>query len=127
MSDSSRPLVITKMQGAGNSFLLTAEPVPLELRAKITKKLCEVNFGIGADGMVFLGTPSSEVAEWDFYNSDGSVAEFCGNAARCAALFIFGKNAAKKKIEIKTKVGRVCCEIIDSKTVQVEMPKVEWL
>ena len=126
MSSARPSFFITKMQGAGNSFLLTTEIVPLAEKAKIAKELCSLNFGIGAEGMVFLKSEKSEIIEWDFYNSDGSMAEFCGNAARCVAIYIFDKNPDVLKIEIKTQAGSVHCAVKDSKTVEVEMPKVEW-
>ncbi len=127
MDDLGGRLHFTKMQGAGNSFLICWENIPLVSRAKTTKGLCDPNFGIGADGMVFLNAEKNGSFEWDFYNSDGSPAEFCGNAARCVALSIFEKDLKTKKINIKTMAGEVLCEVKNQHLVQVQMPKVEWL
>ena len=126
-SDSSEELQLTKMQGAGNSFLMTDKVMPKNQRIHATQRLCDPHFGIGADGMVFLSFEKKGIFEWDFYNSDGSSAEFCGNAARCAALYIFEKYPEHKKIEIKTLAGKIRCEVKSLSVVEVEMPKVEWL
>lgn len=127
MIELKGPLHFTKMQGAGNSFLLSWENVAASRRAKLTKVLSDPNFGIGADGVVFLNSEKNGAYVWDFYNSDGSTAEFCGNAARCVALFIFEKDPSLKKINIKTVAGEVSCQIKSKNSVEVQMPKVEWL
>ncbi len=127
MDDLRRPLHFSKMQGAGNSFLITWENISELVRARMAKLLCEPNFGIGADGMVFLNLDEDKSFSWDFYNSDGSTAEFCGNAARCAALSIFEQDSNIKKMAIKTSAGSVHCEIKNKHFVEVRMPKVEWL
>lgn len=127
MDELSSPLHFTKMQGAGNSFLLSWENIAVSRRAKLTKFLSDPNFGVGANGVVFLSSEKKDSFVWDFYNSDGSTAEFCGNAARCVALFIFEKESNTKKMVIKTVAGEVSCQIKSKNSVEVQMPKVEWL
>lgn len=45
-----------KMHGTGNSFILVKNN-QLSMQAKqiLSKKLCDYNFGVGADGMLFIG------------------------------------------------------------------------
>ena len=83
-------LNVSKIVGTGNDFLFIDARAGLEQgfsripRSEISRKLCDRHFGIGADGVVFV--ESSQPAprlKWDFYNSDGSEAEMCGNASRC--------------------------------------------
>jgi diaminopimelate epimerase len=52
--------------------------------------LCHRQRGIGADGLLMLVPSRSGKADWawDFYNSDGSTADMCGNGARCFARYI---------------------------------------
>lgn len=97
----------TKMQGAGNDFLLIdgfkynlSEIVP-----KI-KNLCDRRFGVGGDGiMVALPSEISDVKMY-YYNSDGSQGEMCGNGIRCFAKFVYEKGIAKKNIlKIETLAG----------------------
>lgn len=103
---------ITKLTGAGNSFLLadlskikgsTLSPAQMK---KITVKMCDPHFGIGADGFVFLKKLGTNKYKWDFYNSDGSLAEMCGNATRCVARYLQLK-PGKTNISLKTRAGEV--------------------
>jgi diaminopimelate epimerase len=95
----SLQLPFTKLVGTGNDFLFIDArlPTPWSIeRAKrpdLVRRICDRHFGVGADGVVFveLGAKSKNVGElcWDFYNSDGSTAEMCGNATRCMGRFLF--------------------------------------
>ncbi len=79
------------MHGCGNDFILIDNrglDVPVEAMAGWAKALCRRNFSIGADGLIFLDAAPSELQAdfiWHFYNADGTRAEMCGNASRCAA------------------------------------------
>ena len=75
---------ITKMQGCGNDFvILDYEDYKKGVSEKkwnnmsfAAKRLCDRNFGIGADGLIIPNT-EAEGADigWFFYNSDGSTAQ----------------------------------------------------
>lgn len=79
-----------KLQGCGNDFVAIDNRVlrlPRERMAAWAVKICPRAFGVGADGLFFLqaAEPGSGAdTRWDFYNADGSRAEMCGNATRCA-------------------------------------------
>ena len=52
-------------------------------------QLASRHFGVGGDGVVVLRKSEAGAdAAWDFFNSDGSSAEMCGNAARCVIRFL---------------------------------------
>lgn len=97
----------TKMQGAGNDFILVdGFKNNLDLIIPKIKGLCDRRFGIGADGLI-VALPS-EIADIKmfYYNSDGSQGEMCGNGIRCFAKFIYEKNLIKaKEISIETLAG----------------------
>ena len=79
-----------KMEGAGNDFVLIDNRdgvVPDGMKLDLVRNHCRRSFGIGADGMIFIEKDRELDFAWDFYNSDGSRAEMCGNGARCAARF----------------------------------------
>jgi len=84
-------LEFTKMNGAGNDFILIDNRAQ---KVKLTRdqivRLCDRHRGIGADGLMSLIPSSSGKADWawDFYNSDGSTGDMCGNGARCFARFV---------------------------------------
>lgn len=118
-------LSLTKMQGAGNSFLILDSAKKLKRPEQAAQALCDFHFGAGADGLVVLKKQGSRIG-WDFYNSDGSAAEFCGNAARCVAQYAF--EAWKiKKISLETRAGVVECEVKKSNRVRIQMPKPQWI
>ncbi|KAB2667610.1 MAG: diaminopimelate epimerase [Verrucomicrobia bacterium] len=80
-----------KMTGAGNDFILADNRAGnIALTREQVARLCHRQFGIGADGLMLLVPCRSGKADWawQFYNSDGSDAEMCGNGARCFARFI---------------------------------------
>ncbi len=81
----------TKMNGAGNDFVLIDNRTQ-EIQISKTQivQLCHRQRGVGADGVMLLIPCASGKAEWawQFFNSDGSTAEMCGNGARCFARFI---------------------------------------
>lgn len=108
---SNEGLVVTKLVGTGNDFLFVdaRQDLPGKFakvsRPDIVRQLCDRHFGIGSDGMVFV-EEDKDGYRWDFFNTDGSYAEMCGNATRC-----FGRWAYEKlgldEIEFETLVGRV--------------------
>jgi diaminopimelate epimerase len=84
-------LDFVKMNGAGNDFILIDNRAgKIRLTPDQVVRLCDRHRGIGADGLFLLVPNTSGKAEWswDFFNSDGSVADMCGNGARCFARFI---------------------------------------
>lgn len=127
-------LTLTKMTGAGNDFLIWNESsyspedffkfFNVSSRPELTKSLCSRHFGIGADGLVILSTQPNAI-KWDFYNADGSSAEMCGNASRCAARYALDKKLINSpKFEILTLAGSVFAEVLNE-NVTVQMTKIE--
>lgn len=97
----------TKMQGAGNDFLLIdGFKYNLDEIVPKIKSLCDRRFGVGGDG-IMVTLPSTEYdVKMYYYNSDGSQGEMCGNGIRCFAKFVYEKNIVKKDIlKIETLAG----------------------
>lgn len=97
----------TKMQGAGNDFLLfDGYKYKLEDIVPNIKKMCDRRFGVGGDGiMVALPSDVADIKMY-YYNSDGSQGEMCGNGIRCFSKFIYEKGlVSKTEIEIETLAG----------------------
>jgi diaminopimelate epimerase len=90
----ARPLVVefTKMHGAGNDFIVIDNRFfhfsDAEL-STLARTWCPRRTGIGADGILALAQPVEEVHDYRmrYVNADGSLAQMCGNGARCLARF----------------------------------------
>jgi diaminopimelate epimerase len=75
------------MTGSGNDFVMVDGRVssPAEWSPQDIQGVCARGTGIGADGLVFVGPGSAPgTARMIYYNSDGSHAAMCGNAALCS-------------------------------------------
>lgn len=117
---------LDKYQGAGNSFLLGwRKDFETQDLAALAEDLCDPHFGIGADGLVLL-TANGNRIRWDFFNSDGSAAEFCGNAARCAALFVH-EHMNIKNFELESLAGISAVRWLTPEEVEIEMVPVKYL
>ena len=83
----------TKMQGCGNDFVVLDYEEFLKMDCsmdEVARKLCDRNFGIGADGLIIPNLETEDVdIGWFFYNSDGTTAQMCGNGMRCFAKYVY--------------------------------------
>jgi diaminopimelate epimerase len=120
------------MSGAGNTFFIFDErqkPVEELKRPERIQEICSGAFGAQADGLVFIKKDSELDFAWDFYNSDGSIAEMCGNAARCASFFIFEERPEKQSLRFRTLAGEIEAKQIRLESraqaqIQVKLPEV---
>ena len=113
-----------KYQGTGNDFVMLADPHDrLELNASLVRKLCDRRFGIGADGVIRVGSGRDGGELFmDYVNSDGSVGEMCGNGIRCLALFARAEGLSDSpRMRIATRAGVKDIEIVGDKGVRVDM------
>ena len=116
----------TKMNGLGNDFVILdySEFQKTKLSPdKLAQKLCNRNFSIGADGLIIVN-PDTDKADisWIFYNSDGSVAQMCGNGMRCFSRYVYdNKIIDKKEFSVETKAGIIVPKIISENEVCVNM------
>jgi diaminopimelate epimerase len=77
-----------KYQGTGNDFIMIDDRISrVEFNSNQVKKLCNRNFGIGADGLILIRELSGFDFEMLYYNSDGLPGSMCGNGGRCAVAF----------------------------------------
>jgi len=104
-----------KYQGNGNDFIIIDSrnnDSYKRFKSKDlfnVKKLCDRNFGIGADGIIFIVKPEyGNDSKMIIFNSDGSEAEMCGNGIRCMIEYLNNQeNSLNNKLEyrIETKAG----------------------
>ncbi len=117
---------ITKMHGCGNDFVFMDydeyKKTGLELD-ELAKKLCDRHFGIGADGLIipFPKDGTTDIA-WEYYNSDGTSAQMCGNGMRCFARYVYDNGLVdKKSFTVKTRAGIIKPEILENGNIKVNM------
>ena len=115
------------MNGAGNDFVLGDNRLQkIRLTPEQAARICDRHRGVGADGVMLLIPCASGKADWswDFFNSDGSRAEMCGNGARCFARYIQKLTGAENKITFETTAGIITAvfqgEIV---TINLTTPK----
>ena len=123
-----------KLHGCGNDFIVIDNHKMRVDRVHMPSwamTLCRRAFGIGADGLFFLDTPSRRDDvdyEWDFYNPDGSRAEMCGNGARCAAWIAVELGLAPPEHTIGTDAGPVRARVNErAGTAKVRLTEPEGL
>ena len=101
-------LDFTKMNGAGNDFvLIDNRKRKIKLSREQVVRLCDRHRGVGADGLLLLVPSVSGQADWawEFYNSDGSTGEMCGNSARCFARFVQKLTSLRRDFTFETEAG----------------------
>ncbi len=119
-------LKFTKMQGAGNDFIvLDATRAPIALDRAQWRWLADRRFGIGADQILIVGPPG-DAGHADFsyriFNADGGEVEQCGNGARAFARFVRDKGLTDRDaIQVETKGGVIAPSIGDGGDVTVDM------
>ncbi len=117
----------TKMHGAGNSFLIL-EDLHGELQGEdprdLALRFCSPLTGPGADGMIVLRPDREADFAMDFYNSDGSVGEMCGNGARCVARYALerGISLRPEMILFRAAAGLIAARRIDRERYEVRLP-----
>jgi diaminopimelate epimerase len=106
-------LRFTKMNGAGNDFILFDNRTgDIDLDRNQIAQLCDRHRGIGADGILLLEKPTNRADfRMRYFNADGGEAEMCGNGARCFARFANKVGAQKSKISFETPAGVISAEL----------------
>ncbi|KAL8509081.1 hypothetical protein ACS0TY_016324 [Phlomoides rotata] len=119
-------LHFVKYHGLGNDFVLvdnrdSEEP---KITPEQAVRLCDRNFGIGADGVIFA-LPGINGTDYTMriFNSDGSEPEMCGNGVRCFARFIaeLENLQGMQSFTVHTGAGLIVPEIQEDGKVKVDM------
>src|SRR5260370_19758321 len=103
----------SKYHGLGNDYLVIDEMALMQSPERI-RLICDRNFGIGSDGILFGPLPSkSALAGLRIFNSDGSEAEKSGNGIRifCRHLLERGSSGGQP-VFLKTPRGNGPCPVL---------------
>lgn len=124
----------TKGHGTGNDFVILPDPDgALDLTPGLVAALCDRRRGIGGDGVLRVvraakhpeGAALAGEAEWfmDYWNSDGSLAEMCGNGARVFVRYLLDTGLASRTdaaLPVATRAGVVRARL-EGEDIAVEM------
>ena len=125
MKNIEFPIPITKMSGAGNDFIIIdhrSQFIPVAFHAQFAQMVCRRRFSVGADGLILIEDAEATDFSWRFYNNDGSIAEMCGNGARCAARYAYQLGIAGQRMNFSTVAGVIEAEILgEQEHVSVRM------
>lgn len=117
----------TKMHGLGNDFVVVYGEQELPANAaELALQVCNRNFGIGADGLVYILPSEKADFRMRIMNSDGTEAEQCGNAIRCVSKYVYDSGyidreeimietlgAGVQKVQLTTDNGKVAKVRVD--------------
>ncbi len=105
-------LKFTKLEGCGNDFVVVdLRRAEAFKEPAVAAALCDRRFGIGADGLLAIETPSASaaaagaLARMRVINSDGSEAEMCGNGIRCVAKYLYERDPELRRPELPIETG----------------------
>lgn len=81
-----RGTIVYKMTGSGNDFVMLDGRFtsPEQWPATRVAAICDRRSGVGADGLVIVTPDAPGRVRMTYWNSDGSRAAMCGNAALCS-------------------------------------------
>lgn len=115
----------TKMHGLGNDFVVVdgfSESVEDDRR--LTIAMCNRRTGVGADGLIVVLPSEKADFRMHYINSDGSLAEMCGNGIRCLSKYVYEHGLTGKTefvVETLGGLNRQALTVKDGKVVEVSV------
>jgi len=123
----------TKLQAAGNDFVLVETTETGRDWSQVAKAICDRHFGVGADGLLLLLPSDTADFQMRMFNPDGSEAEACGNGLICLAKYVVNTGLADseaREILVETIAGIRKAKINRAKgklaTIQVSMGTLKF-
>ena len=90
-----------KWHALGNAYLLVQQPDAGTLDPTRVRRLCDVDTGIGSDGLLEVTGRDAGRAVVRIWNPDGSTAEISGNGTRIASAWML-RESGLPEVEIET-------------------------
>ncbi len=118
------PVHFYKMSGCGNDFII------IDNRSQVIEEndlsafivgVCRRKMSVGADGIILIENSDTVDFKWRFYNSDGSLAEMCGNGARCVARFAYLNGITGPDMAFETLAGVVSASVAETGLVKIKV------
>lgn len=119
------PLRFTKMQGAGNDFVVfNGVTQSVQLGTAQVRAIADRHFGIGADQILLIEKSTTPGIDFRYriFNADGDEVEHCGNGARCLLRFVHAEGLTdKKRVRVQTINNIIEPRLRDDGLVEVDM------
>ncbi len=115
----------SKWHALGNSYLLVErDGAGRALDGGLARRLCDVRYGVGSDGVLEVVVVEGSRAEIVIWNPDGSVAEFSGNGSRIAAAWL-ARRAETEQVTIEVSGRSYPAALRDDGTIAMGVGDVE--
>ena len=118
-------MIGTYGHGTENDFVLIYDPEnQIEITSEQVQAICNRNTGVGSDGLIRIGKVDGK---WfmDYRNSDGSIAEMCGNGIRVMAKYLLEKGHQPSGIfPINTRDGMKYLSVPETGDITVNMGQI---
>ncbi len=121
-----QPNSFVKSHGLGNEYVvLDSENINFPLSKNAIKRICNVHFGIGSDGILLRVESDKADFGLKIFNPDASEAEKSGNGLRIFCKFLYDYGFAKtKEFTVETPGGIVratVIEVTDNKATMISV------
>lgn len=116
-----------KSHGLGNEYIvLNSEKLNFELNEKAIRRICNVNFGIGSDGILLKVQSTKADFGLRIFNPDGSEAEKSGNGLRIFCKYIYDyKFSQTRKFTVETLGGIVNADVVEIKNNRASLITID--
>ena len=99
-------IAFTKLHGNGNDFIVIDEwnhvVIPDDMKRQFASCYCDRRFGIGADGVIYIGKSTTCDLKMRLIRPDESESDGCGNAICCIARYAYDAGYGKKSCTVET-------------------------
>ncbi len=114
-----------KYQGTGNDFVIfDNRDGNIVFTTEQINKICDRRFGIGADGLMMLGSLEGYDFNMIYYNADGRESSMCGNGGRCLTRFAYDRGIHKNSFRFMAVDGEHEATLSDNGWIHLKMKDV---
>ncbi len=123
--NSGMKLKFTKMQGAGNDFVvIDGISQTIDFTPEQWRGLADRHFGVGADQLLLVERSTLPGIDFRYriFNADGGEVEHCGNGARCFVKFVRDAGLTdKRSVRVEVQQGVITLTMREDGQVSVDM------